>query len=226
MNNILISVVISSALCIVLCGCFEKNEKKTVSRPFPLTLIYQNRIIDGVNSFSVMKKTDLNRIKINSTGDFIKLFDHPEELYDVKVEDFIPANPKLRGKIFTAGQKIKKLAVYAAYVKVQTFSDGLIRSVEYSFSDAGRNLDCKVKPFPENLKKLLAGKRNNCTFSEPVTLIYDPVLVNDQGKPFPVWLVDVNAEGHDAMRYFISQKNNQIVYSSSLSNRDVKRRGK
>ena len=225
MNNILISVVISSILCMTFCCCFEKNDR-IEHRPFPMTLIYQKTIIDSADDFPVMKKANLNRVRIKNTKDFINLFDHPEELYNVKVEDFTPENPQLHGKIFTAIQKIKKIDVYASYVKVQTFSNGLIRNVEYSFSDEGRTLDCKVKPFSEDLKKLIADKKGNCKFSEPVTLIYDPVLVNDQGNPFLVWLVDVNAGEHDAMRYFISQKDNQIVSKTSLSSRDLQKKEK
>ena len=190
-------------------------------RDNPLTLIYQKTIIDGADTFPVMKKADLNSIRINSVAEFTKLFDRPEELYNVKVEDFKPENPLMHGKIFTASQKIGNIDVYASYVKVQTFADGLIRNVEYSFSENAHKLDFKEKPFSEDVKKLLAPQGKKSVFSKPVTLIYDPVLANDKGKVSLVWLVDVNEGNIDAMRYFISQEDNRIVYKSSLSVRDL-----
>ncbi len=190
-------------------------------RPFPMTLTYQKTIIDSIDRFPVMKKADLSCVQVKSAEEFIKLFEHPEELCNVKVEELKSKNPQLHGKIFTASQKINGIDVYAAYVKVQTFANGLIRNVEYCFSEDGRKIDCKPQTFPENVEKILAKDGKNYTFSKPVTLIYDPVLANDQGKTDLVWLVDVNSGKIDGMRYFISQKDKNIVYKSTLSVHDL-----
>ncbi|MBQ4328563.1 MAG: hypothetical protein IJC27_02440 [Lentisphaeria bacterium] len=224
MKNILTSVAICWVLSIIsgCCPCEKKAEKIMMHRPFPMTLIYQKTVIDDISKFPVMKKADLNCVQIKSVEEFVKLFERPEELYNVKVEELKPENPRLHGKIFTANQKINDVEVYAAYVKVQTFANGLIRSVEYSFSEDGRKIVSKAKTFPENVKKLLVKDVKNSEFSKPVTLIYDPVLANDQGKAVLVWLVDVNGGKIDGMRYFISQENNKIVYKSTLSVHDLK----
>ena len=204
------------------CGAAEKKESLNAERPLAVTLIYQKRIVDSFAGKPGIKKLDLNNIRIRTREDFVKLFDRPEELFNIKVTEFKPENPKMHGRIFTAAQKISGVVVLGSFVKVQTFADGLIRSFEYAFSVDGRKISVKPGNFPEALKKELSGGRKNGELSPPLPLICDPLLFNDQGEPQLVWLTDLTVGNVAVMRYIISQKNNKVLYKMPLGILDLK----
>lgn len=221
MKQFLLFAVICSA---VLYGCRDsKKAEAAPARPMPLVLIYQKKVIGDPARWPIMKKKDLNNIRINTQEDFVKLFDDPKELYGIKVKEFKPENPRMHGKIFSAVQRIGNIGVYGAFVKVQTFSNGLIRSIEYAFTEEGRKLAGSAKPFPDELKKKLIGGKKGHTVTNAVSLIYDPVLANDKGKPCLVWLVDIREKDLIEVRYFISQQDGKIIYKSHPIIKDLKK---
>ena len=179
--------------------------------PAPLTFYALGNAVSGSETFAGMKKVDWNSVKVCSKADFISLFENPGEPADVTEKEFTPPNRAMHGKVFLAAQKIDGKPVYGSSIKVQTFSNGLVRSVDYNFSSAAYNMKFTGKPFPSALADSLIKDVKNGKLTTPEEMIYDPALTGAKGEVQLVWSVELHINQTPSARYFISQKDGKFL---------------
>lgn len=187
-------------------------------RPAPVSFVYQGTMKRGPESIVRMHCSDWNTVRIATKEEFLGLFEAPEEVSDVTVTDFTPKNKLMHGKIFRATQCVNGVPVYGSHVMLQTFAGGLVRSVDYRFSDGVHEVSGKPKPFPTDMIAKLTGGNAHVTVSKPSSFLYDPALVQKaEGAVELIWIVVVSNNGIATHRYFISQEDCRIVRQVSLT---------
>ena len=190
--------------------CNQKSESEP--RPLPLSMTLRSKNVQDQKLFAGMKKLDWNNIRIASKSDFVNMFEFPEELSDVQEKDISVPNKAMNGKLFSARQKIKGVPVYGSGVRVQTFAGGLIRLIEYNFSDAARKLRVPDKKLSDSRKNVILKADSELSLTEEKVFIFDPELFGGKGKVQPVWMVDVISNKTPVIRYFISMEDDKILW--------------
>ena len=151
-------------------------------------------------------KEEIRKYRIRNKNDFCKLFSNVSAR-SVNIKH----STDRKYTYYSTMQHINGIPVYGSMTSVSTDRNGNIQSLNCASSALSSKSVFKPKTADTKALAGICKLQRNHSMTMPVSMIYDPKLLNTSGEARLVWMFDVKLHGNPVKRYFVNQHDMRIV---------------